>query len=382
SNAYDGSRLVQRGDVVVVTVNHRLNIFAHLYLAEYSDKFAHSGNVGILDLVQSLEWVRDNIEAFGGDPDNVLIFGESGGGMKVSVLMAMDQADGLFHRAVVQSGPQLSNRVATEAAAGARAVVEQLGLDEQTIDQILTLPPEQIEAAAAAVVEAGGSYTWNGPVFDGSTFTRQPFEGGAPAQTADVPLLIGTTRTEMSLLAGARNPDLFDLTWESLPPALKTFLPDADIDALVQGYRALDPKLTAPMLVFEALTDNGFLRRSIELADQKALQKAAPVYFYFFNWDTPVDEGKWGATHALNIGFVFDNVARSASMSGTGEAQQAIADMMAESWLAFARNGNPANSTLPDWPAYTVEGREMMVIDSVPAVVAHPRGAQMDLLGN
>jgi len=382
STAYEGARLANRGDVVVVTVNHRLNMFAHLYLAGYGERFADSGNAGILDLILSLEWVRDNIAEFGGDPDNVMIFGESGGGAKVSVLMAMDAAKGLFHRAVVQSGPRLSNLAPDTAAAGAWALVEQLGLTAETIDEITTLPPERIEAAAAAVVAGGGNATWSGPVNDGRNFTREPFDPDAPPQSASVPLMIGTIRTEMSLLAGARRPELFDLTWETLPAAIGALKPEADAAAIIEGYRKLDPGIDAPELYFTAATDDGFLRGSVTLADRKAAQGTAPVYFYLFNWNTPVDGGKWKAPHALEIGFVFDNVDNSASMSGVGAEQQRIADMMSEAWIAFARTGDPNNSSLPKWEPYTVERRATMIIDTEPALVDHPRGPYLSLLGD
>ena len=380
SNAYDGVRLANRGDVVVVTVNHRLNIFAHLYLAEFGEQFADSGNVGILDLIQSLEWVRDNISAFGGDPNNVLIFGESGGGAKVSVLMAMDAAQGLFHRAVVQSGPRLTNTEAQLAATGTQVLVEHLGLDEATIEQITTMSPERIEQAAREVAQSGGNATWTGPVFDGSNFKRQPFDPDAPPQSSEVPLLIGTTRTEMSLLAGARRPELFELTWESLPAAFTAS--DLDAEPVITGYRTLNPEIDAPELYFTAMTDRGFLRRSIELADRKAEQGGAPVYFYLFNWNTPVDGGRWKAPHALEIGFVFDNVAKSVSMSGAGEQQQGIADMMSESWIAFARTGDPNNAHVPRWGAYDVADRAMMVIDNTSELINHPRAEQLALLND
>lgn len=382
STAYEGVRLANRGDVVVVTVNHRLNMFAHLYLAGYGEQFADSGNAGILDLIASLEWVRDNISEFGGDPDNVLIFGESGGGAKVSVLMAMDAARGLFHRAVIQSGPRLSNMAPDAAAAGAWALVEQLGLTAETIDEITTLPAERIEAAAAAVVAAGGTASWTGPVNDGRNFTREPFDPDAAPQSASVPLLIGTTRTEMSLLAGAARPELFDLTWETLPAAIAVLKPEAEAASVISGYRALNPEIDAPELYFTAATDDRFLRGSVTLADRKARQAGAPVYFYLFNWNTPVDGGKWKSPHALEIGFVFDNVANSASMSGVGAEQQDIADMMSEAWIAFARGGDPNNANLPKWDPYTPDRRATMIIDTVPALADDPRGPYLSLLGD
>ena len=382
SISYDGTRLAQRGDVVLVTVNHRLNIFGHLYLADHGERFADSGNAGILDLVLALEWVRDNIAAFGGDPNNVLIFGESGGGAKVSVLMAMNQAKGLFHRAVVQSGARLSNMNAATAAEGAAAVVEELGLNEDNVGDITMLTPERIEAAANAVVNAGVADTWSGPVYDGHNFDRQPFEPDAPPQSAEVPLLIGTTRTEMSSLSALiEGPHLFDLTWESLPQKIATLVPDADAQALLAGYRAGDPSLTVSVLYYTATTDNGFLRRTLALADRKANQPGAPVYAYLFNWNTPMDGGRWLSPHGLDIGFVFDNVAKSASLSGTGQVQQRIADIMSEAWIAFARDGDPNHAGLPTWTPYTAERRATMLIDTDPTMVNDPRGPYVSLLG-
>jgi len=378
SNAYDGVRLVKRGDVVVVSVNHRLNIFGYLYLGRYGEAYADSGNAGILDLVLSLKWVRDNIEEFGGDPGNVLIFGESGGGMKVTTLMAMDEAKGLFHRAVVQSGPYLKVMTADVAAKGAEKVVEQLGLTAETIDQIRTLPAEQIEQAAQAVAAAGGAPTWSGPVLDGKNLKRHPFSPDAPPQSIDVPMMIGTTRTENSLFIGLRNPAVFDLTWDKVPAFLASQAQgmDIDIDKIVAEYRRLLPEYTPAELVFTASTDAGFHNSSVEQADKKAAQGGAPAYYYMLAWKTPVDGGKWLSPHALDIGMVFDNVAKSASMSGVGEDQQKIADMMSEAWLAFARTGNPNHPGIPEWPEYNAEDRPMMVFDLPPQVMNDPHGPE------
>ncbi len=382
SNAYDGVRLAQRGDVVVVTVNHRLNVFGYLHLDAYGEQFAGSANAGMLDLVASLEWVRDNIEEFGGDPGNVLIFGESGGGWKVTSLMAMDAAKGLFHRVVAQSGPGLTLGAKDQAAAAAEALVAQLGLDESTIDQIRTMPAADIQAAAAAVVASGGPPAGGRPVVDGVHFLRDPFTPDAPPQSADVPLLIGSTRSEMSLLAGARRPELFELTWETLPAALEAAIPDVDAAKVVAGYRELHPEIDAPGLYFEATSDaSAFVNGSFVLADRKAAQGGAPVYQYYLSWTTPIDGGKWGAPHALDIGFVFDNVAKSASMSGTGEAQQALADRMSEAWIAFARSGDPNHDGLPEWAPYDAERRATMVFDDEPALVDDPRRRELELLG-
>jgi para-nitrobenzyl esterase len=376
SYAYDGVRLAQRGDVVVVTVNHRLNLFGHLSLAKYGEAFADSGAAGSLDMVHALEWVRDNIAAFGGDPGKVLIFGESGGGSKVCTLMAMDKAKGLFHRAVVQSGPRLRHQDPAAAAAAADAVVAKLGLTPETIDQIRALPVDQIQAAAEGVSGAGA-----GPVLDGRSLGRHPFDPDAPGQSADVPLLIGCNRTEGTSLEGGRNPALFDITWESLPVAMAAAFPQADASAIITKYRETHPDIEAPELYFMATSDNTFLRNSITLADRKAVQGGAPTFFYHLDWVTPVMGGKRYVPHALDIGMVFDNVAKSESMSGTGPEAQVIADMMSESWIAFARAGDPSNPTIPEWPAYTSTQRNMMIFRTKAGVEVDVRAAERATLG-
>ena len=380
SNAYDGVRLADRGDVVIVTVNHRLNVFGYLYLDEFGEEFAGSANVGMLDLVASLEWVRDNIESFGGDPDNVLIFGESGGGWKVSTLMSMDSAQGLFHRAVVQSGPGLTLMEPETASAATGALLAELGLDGDSVAELRALPMETIAAAAVSLAENGVS-VGNRPVVDGVHNLRHPFTPAAPDQSREVPLMIGSTRTEMSMLAGARNRELFDLTWDTLPAALEQAIAGVDGQAVVDGYRELHPDIDAVNLFFEAITDTGtFGRGSFTLADRKAEQGGADVYQYYFSWPTPVEGGMWSATHALDIGFVFDNVEKSASMSGTGERQQALADVMSEAWLAFARNGDPNHDGLPEWPVYDTESRATMVFDDESVVVNDPRGRERAII--
>ena len=374
SNAYDGVRLARRGDVVVVTVNHRLNVFGYLALGHYGEGFEDSAVAGVLDMVQALEWVRDNIAAFGGDPDTVLIFGESGGGAKVSTLMATEAATGLFHRAVVQSGAMIRFPEQAAAQAAADKVVENLDLTDETIDDIRTLPVETIRAAFA---DTGAA---TAPSIDGRTLTRHPFEPDAAPPGKDVPLMLGTNRTENSLFMGAANPAVFDLTWEALPDALAGNYPDADVEAIVAGYRELQPDSDAADIYFEATTDARWLAGHVLQAERKVTQGGAPAWLYLFNWDTPVDGGKWRSPHALEIGFVFDNVAKSESMSGVGEEQQQIADMMADTWIAFARTGNPNHEGIPEWPAYDLESRPVMVFDTVPETVNDARGAQRALL--
>jgi para-nitrobenzyl esterase len=374
SYAYDGVRLAKRGDVVVVTVNHRLNVFGYMNLARFGDRFADSGAAGVLDMILALTWVKDNIAAFGGDPGQVMIFGESGGGSKVCTLMACDAANGLFHRAVVQSGPRLRHADPDASASAADEVAAKLGLTAETIESILTLDVAAIQEAAKGVQAAG-----SGPVLDGRTLTRHPFDPDAPEQSVGVPLLIGCNRTEGTSLEGGTNPSLFDVTFETLPAELARALPGRDPARIIELYRTNHPDIEAPELYFMATADNQFFRGSVTIADRKSARGGAPVFFYHLDWETPVMEGKRYVPHALDIGMVFDNVAKSESMSGLGPDAQKIADMMSESWLAFARTGDPANDLLPPWPAYSADQRNMMVFRLAPGVEVDIRSAERAL---
>jgi para-nitrobenzyl esterase len=373
SRAYDGTRLARRGDVVVVTLNHRLNVFGYLALGHYGAGFEESSVAGVLDMILALEWVRDNIASFGGDPNTVMIFGESGGGAKVSTLMATPRAQGLFHRAVVQSGAMLRFPEQADARAAADRVVANLGLTAETIDQIKTLPAETVREALA---DTGAA---TAPSIDGRTLTRHPFEPDAARPGRDVPLMLGTNRTESSLFLGAQNPATFELGWEGLEQAMAASYPDRDVAAIITGYRELDPDATPSDVFFEATTDARWLAGHVLQAERKAVQGGAPAYLYLFDWDTPVDGGKWRSPHALEIGFVFDNVANSASMSGIGDEQQQLADIMADTWIAFARTGDPNNPRIPSWPPYDLEDRPVMVLSTGPAVVNDARAAQRAL---
>ncbi|MEX0943444.1 MAG: carboxylesterase family protein [Pseudomonadales bacterium] len=373
SNAYDGVRLARRGDVVVVTVNHRLNVFGYLALGHHGAGFEDSAVAGVLDMVQALEWVRDNIANFGGDPNTVMIFGESGGGAKVSTLMATPAAKGLFHRAVVQSGAMIRFPEQEAARAAADKVVANLGLTKDTIGEIKTL---SVEAISEALVDTGAA---SAPSIDGRTLTRHPFEPDAAPSGREVPLMLGTNRTENSLFVGAANSAIFDLTWEGLQTEMKKAYPDKNVEAIIAGYRKLQPESDPTDIYFEATTDARWLAGHVTQAERKTQQGGAPSYLYLFNWDTPVDGGKWRSPHALEIGFVFDNVAKSESMSGVGEEQQRVADIMADTWIAFAKTGSPNNPKIPEWPPYDLENRPVMVLDESPEVVNDARAAQRAL---
>ncbi len=363
SHAYEGARLAKKGDVVVVTVNHRLNTFGYLYLAQLNGDpaLADSGNVGNLDMLLSLQWVRDNIAEFGGDPGNVLIFGESGGGAKVSTLMTMPAAKGLFHRAVVQSGSSIRVRTPEAATASAKAFMKVLGLQPNQVDELRKLPMQKlIDALDNTPADANIAFA---PVLDGRSLPRHPFDPDAPPASATVPLLVGTIKDENTLLIGGRDPSKFALTWDALPAALKPFTGDMDANALIADMRKLTPTAKASDVFFTVSTVRNFRNSAIKQAELKSMQGSAPAFLYELVWQTPVEGGKWKAPHALEIGMVFDNVAKSESMSGLGTDQQKIADQMSDAWIKFARTGNPG------WPAYDTTKRASMVFDVQSKVV-------------
>lgn len=372
SHGYDGVRLAKRGDVVLVTVNHRLNAFGYLNVAGLTDdpRYAKSGNVGSLDMVQSLQWVRDNIAKFGGDPDNVTIFGESGGGAKVSTMMAFPPAKGLFHKVIAQSGSMslkgFSPAIGTAIAADIMRVA---GLQRGEVDKLAAMPFEQLVAVEAKSKSRGAFFR---PVTDGTVMPRDPFDPDAPAISRDVPLLVGTNQTETRLNIGVGDPTTFTMTWEELPERLGKTLPGTDVAALTAEQRRLHPGDNAGDIFFRVNTWSNYRKTAITQAERKAAQGGAPVYMYQLQWKTPVDGGKWQTPHALDIAFVFDNVDKSRSMVGTGGDQQHMADLMSDAWIAFARTGSPQTKALPTWPTYDATRRATMIFDSKPRVENDP----------
>ncbi len=373
SDLYDGVRLCHRGDVVVVTLNHRLNLFGYLYLAELGGpEFADSGNVGQLDLILALQWVRDNIAEFGGDPDCVLIFGQSGGGAKCATLMAMPAARGLFHRVLSMSGQQITASRPQTATRAARSVLGALQLAPGRIEAIKTMPMERLLSA----YRAGPYY---GPVKDGRSLPRDPFDPDAPPQSADVPMVLGNTRFETALLIGSSDPSDFTLTWEGLAAKLRqnsAFMGRLDRDQVIRDYRRLYPAYTPTDIFFAATTASRSWRGQIIEAERRAVQPVAAdhTYVYELDWNTPVDGGKWRAPHTLDIPLAFDNIVHGASMIGTGPEARALAAVMSEMWIAFARTGNPHTPHLPAWPPFNLARRPTMVFDTVPRIVEDPRG--------
>ena len=375
-NLYDGVHLCRRDDVVVVTVNHRLNGFGFLYLAELGGpEFADSGNAGMLDLVLALRWVHDNIAEFGGDPGCVTIFGQSGGGAKCATLMAMPAAHGLFHRVWTMSGQQLFGRTRKGATESARAVLKALDLTPERIGEIKTLPMDRLQAAMR-----GGTWT---PVVDGGALPRDPFTPDAPPLSADIPMVLGNTHDETRNLIGAANPALFALTWETLPGAIAQnvhqFIGDLAPEKIVAEYRQLYPAYTPSDVFFAASTAARSWKGMVTESERRAQQGGAATFVYYVNWPSPADGGKWKAPHMIDIPLVFDNIAESNYTASGGAAARLLADRMSEALLAFARTGNPNTPSLPTWPRFDVTKRPTMIFDVPPRVEDDPRGAERRL---
>jgi len=371
---YDGANLAKKGNVVVVTVNHRLNVFGYLYLGQLlNDAYAKSGNAGMLDLVAALEWVRDNIEAFGGDPGNVTIMGESGGGAKVSTLLAMPAARGLLHRAIIQSGPGLRGVPKDAATRTAKGVLDELHLDAADAKALQSLPAEDILAAAfAAAAKAGGPMGGMmrlAPVVDGVVLPSDPFTPAAPAISAGVPILIGSNKDEMTLFTAAE-PWFPTLTDAQLMQRAK-LMAGAKAEPLVAAFRKLYPSYSPTYLLNQVMTTSMF-GGSITLAERKAAQKAAPVYMYYLVWETPVANGLFKSPHTLDIPLMFDNVDKARVLVGPGPEPETLEKQMSDAWLAFARSGNPNAASIPEWPPYTAERRATMLFDVKSRVVDDP----------
>lgn len=380
---YDGANLARKGDVVVVTVNHRLNVFGYLHLAGIGgDRYAHSGNAGMLDLVQSLEWVRDNIAGFGGDPDNVTIMGESGGGSKVSTLLAMPRANGLFHKAIIQSGPGLTGVPADKATENARAILNRLDIDESNLEALQHLPADRImDAVSAASEAAGGGFQGLrlAPVVDGDVLPRHPFTPDAPDQSADIPLLIGWNKDEMTIF-NTTSPWFGSLTDQQLSQRTQGMFGDL-AGELLSAYRDQYPDYSPTYLFNMMMGDSRMFAGSVTLAERKVAQQGAPVYMYYLVWETPVGDGIFKSPHTLDIPFMFNNVDKAVALTGESTAARELEMQMSASWLSFARRGNPNNSTVPLWPRYDTENRATMLFDVDPRVEKDPKGTIRTLLG-
>jgi para-nitrobenzyl esterase len=386
--AYHGENLSRRGDVVVVSVNHRLGVLGFLDLSGYGPQYAESANVGMLDLVAALEWVRDNISNFGGDPGNVTIFGQSGGGGKVTTLMTMPAAEGLFHKAVVQSGSMTLANKPEDGTKLTTAIMAELGLTKAQVGKLHELPVQHlIDAGVAAMAKLspprapGMGFTlprlmW-APTVDGKILPSVPFDPAAPEISADIPMLIGTALNEFN--PAMSNPKAELMTEDELKKQTAAVYGDK-AGAIVEACRKVYPNIK-PVEVSSILSAIGVFRSgAIRQAERKAAQGKAPAFLYQFCWKTPVMDGRPRAFHCSEIPFVFYNTDVSAFSTGGGPEPLALAAKVSDAWINFARKGDPNHPGLPAWSKFDAQKYPVMIFDKVSEAKEDPERELRKLL--
>ncbi|MBV8830579.1 MAG: carboxylesterase/lipase family protein [Acidobacteriaceae bacterium] len=380
--SYDGENLARRGNVVVVSLNHRLNALGYLNLSEYGEQWASAANVGMLDLVAGLEWVRDNIANFGGDPGNVMMFGQSGGGGKVGVLMAMPAAKGLFHRAAVQSGSSLRQLGPESSAKLAAATLAELGLTGSQVDQLQKIPYERIVAAGVdaqkklnpggTIPGSGMGINW-GPTVDGRILPGNSFDPHAPEISASVPLLVGTVKNEF--MNGIGHPEYESMTMDEVKTRVTQRYGNRS-DAIIDAFRTAHPT-AKPFDVLSLIFAAPTRQNAITQAERKAALNAAPTYLYWFTWQTPILDGRPRAFHCCELPFCFDNTDRCAAMTGGTPQARELAAKVSEAWINFARTGDPNHQGLPKWPAFSTDKIPTMVLDNTCETKNDPDGTAL-----
>jgi len=373
SDLYDGARLVYRGDVVVVTVNHRLNAFGYMYLGDLAPEYAASGNAGQLDLILALKWVRDNIAEFGGDPGRVLIFGQSGGGAKCAALMATPGAKGLFHRVMTMSGQQIKGASIEIASGRAKTVLDKLGITrgKNLVTQLNALTMEQIQAGAIAV-----SADWL-PVVDNVILARNPFDPAAPALSERVPMILGNVHDETNVeIRGAV------VTWDNVADVLKTavlqYLGPYTPEQVVARYREIYPSYTPDQVATAAATAFRAWPGQRWEAERRAANPVSQPHTWVYQMNFPGANGK--AMHTIDIPFMFDNISMAQAQVGSSPDQlaaaNALAATMSQMLITYGKTGNPNFEGLPHWPAYDLKNRSTMMWQQTPRIENDPRSAE------
>ena len=367
---YDGEQIARRHNAVLVSMNHRLNVFGFLDLSQIGgERYATSANLGMLDLVAALEWVRDNIANFGGDPSSVTIFGQSGGARKVSTLLAMPAARGLFHKAAVLSGSHLRQILPDVSDRLANAVLQELQIGRGDISRLHQLPAAQILGAgieaqrklAQAATAAGGAAPNWGPVVDGRVLPTHAFDPAAPAISANVPMLIGNTFAEFG--GGMNNPTAHEMTLDQLRERLQPTV-GARANDVIAAYQKVFPGARPFEIWAVIFGTRSYRAAAVTQAELKAAQNAAPAFMYWFGWKTPVLDGRPLAYHCSDLAFWFDNIDLAAQATGGTDDARDLATKMSRALVAFARTGNPSHPGLPAWPAFTATGRATMVFEN------------------
>ncbi len=374
----DGHALAARGDVVVVTVNHRLNAFGYLYLARLDSRFPDSGNCGQLDLILALRWVRDNIAAFGGDPNKVMVFGQSGGGAKIATMMGMPAARGLFHRAATMSGQQVTASGPLNATARTRAYLGKLGVKESDLGTLLAMPQEKLIEGLAATDPVLGGGVYFGPVLDMKWLTRHPFWPDAHPQSLGIPMLLGNTHDETRAFIAPDSAKMRDLDWSNIAERIA---PELRIDILpewvVSEYRAKYPGWTPEQVFYDATTAGRSWRGQVIEAEERA-KAGAPGWVYQLDFGSRTDPRR-GAFHSLDIALVFGTLGAEGSQTGTAADARAVSKAMQDSFVAFTRAGDPNHAGLPRWPRYGLDKRATMVFDVRSRIENDPRKWQREL---
>jgi len=384
----DGSALAAKGDAVVVSINHRLNIFGYNHLADIAGpEFRHSGNAGMLDIMAALEWVRDNIERFGGDPARVMVFGASGGGMKTAFLMASPRSAGLLHRAGVQSGPGLRMMERDAASSAAEMALRELGIAPRDAADLRRMETARLLAAFHAVNTALPAARYDdltsfSPVLDPELLPHHPFDPQAAPGTAAIPMLIGWNREDMAFFMGA-DPQAFALTAPELAARADAML-GADAPAVLASYRERHAELTPAQTYVRLVTDREMMVPTVTQALRHAAAGEAGTFLYRFDRGSPALGGKFGAMHSLETNFVFDTLGADPELTGPDAAAQALADGMSQAWRSFAADGVPDGTSqgLPAWPRFDAEARAVMLFDETSRVADGPMQPEYEILSS
>ena len=377
---FDGESLARREDVIVVAVRHRVGALGFLHLADLTggSAFRDASNIGMIDLVDALRWVKTNIESFGGNPQNVTIFGESGGGLKVSVLLRMPDARGLFHKAIIQSGAQMEAFTRAQGTDIALALLAELSLKPDEVNKLLDVPPEQLVQAQIRLTPdfrsrlQGSKLVEFEPVIDGTTLPDDSFDSGIFSADDDVPLLIGNCATETTFFL-SMIPGVFELDRTQLSQLIGMMF-GADSPRLLSVYEASRPTASPTEILFAITGDFLFRRNAIQMAELKAERGGAPVFMYILGFETDVHGGKYRTPHILDLPLVFAHPDHP--ILGGNPVRHLVSRQMSGAWTAFARTGNPATNLLPHWPAYDAARRATMYFNEPPHLVLDPYAAE------
>jgi para-nitrobenzyl esterase len=385
--SYEGESLARNHDLVLVNHNHRLNVYGYLNLEAIGGAdFASSANIGMLDCVAVLQWVRDNIASFGGDPGNVTIFGQSGGGGKVAVLMAMPAAKGLFHRGIIQSGPFLKALTPDYSQRVTELTMQELRLSKGQVKELQNIPVDRLSGAATDAIgkmprarlslrDGFGVGGW-GPTVDGHTLPVHPFDPGAPALSADVPMITGTNLNES--VSGLDNPGANLMTEGEMHRKVAAEF-GSESEAIIAAYRQDYPDAN-PFGIYAAIATSRWRVPAFAQAERKAALGAAPAYAYVYAWRTPVLDNRPGTFHAAEISFTFDNAEICDHYSAGDPAAFTLSKQMSTAWVSFARTGNPNHGGLPHWPNYVAGTRAAMYFNAPCEVRENPERKGLELI--